>query len=30
MLKEDLQHGVRLAKSLGIDVGGIELPADLH
>jgi hypothetical protein len=30
MLKEDLEHGVRLAKSLGIDVSGIELPADLH
>jgi hypothetical protein len=30
MLKEDLEHGVRLAKSLGVDVSGIELPADLH
>ena len=30
MLKEDLEHGVRLAKSLGIDVSGIELPAELH
>src|SRR5205085_12444990 len=26
MLKEDLEHGVRLAKSLGLDVSGIELP----
>jgi len=26
MLKEDLENGVRLAKSLGIDVSGIELP----
>ena len=26
MLKEDLEQGVRLARSLGIDVGGIELP----
>ena len=30
MLKEDLEHGVRLAKSLGVDVSGIELPAELH
>jgi hypothetical protein len=30
MLKEDLEHGVRLAKSLGIDVSDIELPAELH
>jgi hypothetical protein len=26
MLKDDLENGVRLAKSLGIDVSGIELP----
>jgi hypothetical protein len=26
MLKEDLENGVRLAKSLGIDVSGIQLP----
>ena len=26
MLKDDLEQGVRLARSLGIDVGGIELP----
>jgi hypothetical protein len=30
MLKEDLEQGVRLANSLGIDVSDIELPADLH
>jgi 1,2-phenylacetyl-CoA epoxidase catalytic subunit len=30
MLKEDLEHGVRLANSLGVDVSGIELPAELH
>src|SRR5207237_1374535 len=30
MLKEDLEQGVRLAKSLGVDVSGIELPAELH
>ena len=30
MLKEDLEQGVRLAKSLGIDVSDIELPAELH
>jgi hypothetical protein len=30
MLKEDLEQGVRLAKSLGIEVGDIELPAELH
>ena len=30
MLREDLEQGVRLAKSLGIDVSDIELPADLH
>jgi hypothetical protein len=27
MLKDDLENGVRLASSLGIDVSGIELPA---
>jgi hypothetical protein len=26
MLKEDLEQGVRLAESLGIDASGIELP----
>jgi hypothetical protein len=26
MLKDDLENGVRLARSLGIDVSGIELP----
>jgi hypothetical protein len=30
MLKEDLEQGVRLARSLGIDVGDIALPAELH
>jgi hypothetical protein len=30
MLKEDREQGVRLAKSLGIEVGDIELPAELH
>ena len=30
MLKEDLEQGVRLARSLGIEVGDIELPAELH
>jgi hypothetical protein len=30
MLKEDLENGVRLAKSLGVDVSGIDLPAELH
>jgi hypothetical protein len=30
MLKEDLEHGIRLAKSLGIDVSDIQLPHDLH
>jgi hypothetical protein len=30
MLKEDLEQGVRLARSLGIDVSDIELPAELH
>ncbi len=26
MLKDDLENGVRLAKSLGIDVSGVNLP----
>jgi hypothetical protein len=26
MLKEDLENGVRLARSLGLDVSGIALP----
>jgi 1,2-phenylacetyl-CoA epoxidase catalytic subunit len=26
MLREDLEHGVRLAKSLGLDVSGVEMP----
>jgi len=26
MLKEDLENGVRLARSLGLDVSGIDLP----
>jgi hypothetical protein len=30
MLREDLEHGVRLANSLGIDVSGIELPHQLR
>jgi hypothetical protein len=30
MLREDLEHGVRLAKSLGIDPSGIELPYQLN
>ena len=30
MLREDLENGIRLAKSLGIDPTGIELPGDLH
>jgi 1,2-phenylacetyl-CoA epoxidase catalytic subunit len=30
MLKEDLEHGVRLANSLGIDVSDVQMPADLH
>ena len=30
MLKEDLEHGVRLAKSLGVDVSDIQLPVELH
>ncbi|HZQ82621.1 MAG TPA: ferritin-like domain-containing protein [Gaiellaceae bacterium] len=30
MLKEDLENGVRLAKSLGIDVSEIDIPAELH
>lgn len=29
MLKDDLEHGIRLAKSLGLDVGDIQMPADL-
>ena len=29
MLREDLEQGIRLAKSLGIDAGGIELPYQL-
>ena len=29
MLKEDLEHGVRLAKSLGVDVSDIQLPVEL-
>jgi hypothetical protein len=29
MLKEDLEHGIRLAKSLGVDVSDIELPPEL-
>jgi hypothetical protein len=29
MLKEDLEHGVRLANSLGIDVSDVEFPAEL-
>ena len=29
MLREDLEQGIRLAKSLGIDTGGIELPNEL-
>ena len=29
MLREDLEQGIRLAKSLGIDPGGIELPNEL-
>ena len=29
-LQNDLQHGVRLANSLGIDVSGVEIPAELH
>jgi hypothetical protein len=30
MLKEDLENGIRLAKSLGVDPSGIVLPAELH
>jgi hypothetical protein len=30
MLREDLEHGVRLANSLGIDVSDIELPPQLR
>jgi hypothetical protein len=30
MLREDLENGIRLAKSLGVDPSGIALPADLH
>ena len=30
MLKEDLEQGVKLAMSLGIDVSNIELPSELH
>jgi hypothetical protein len=30
MLRDDLENGIRLAKSLGIDPSGIELPADLR
>jgi 1,2-phenylacetyl-CoA epoxidase catalytic subunit len=26
MLREDLEHGIRLAKSLGLDVSGVEMP----
>jgi hypothetical protein len=26
MLKEDLEQGIRLAESLGIDASGVELP----
>ncbi len=29
MLRDDLENGVRLAKSLGLDVSGIELPDEL-
>ena len=29
MLREDLEQGIRLAKSLGIDPSGIELPKEL-
>jgi hypothetical protein len=29
MLRDDLENGIRLAKSLGIDPSGIELPAEL-
>jgi hypothetical protein len=30
MLREDLENGIRLAKSLGIDPSGIELPYQLN
>jgi hypothetical protein len=30
MLREDLEQGIRLANSLGIDTSGIELPAQLR
>ena len=30
MLKDDLENGIRLAKSLGVDPSGIELPAEFH
>src|SRR6476619_2733399 len=30
MLKEDLEQGIRLAQSLGLDVSGIELPPELR
>jgi len=30
MLREDLEQGIRLAKSLGIDTSGIELPSQLR
>jgi hypothetical protein len=30
MLREDLENGIRLAKSLGVDPSGIELPSELH
>ena len=30
MLREDLEQGIRLAKSLGIDPSGIELPHELN
>jgi hypothetical protein len=30
MLREDLENGIRLAKSLGIDPSGIDLPSELR
>jgi len=30
MLREDLEQGIRLANSLGIDVSDVELPAELR
>jgi hypothetical protein len=30
MLRDDLENGIRLAKSLGIDASGIDLPAELR